>query len=203
MSAGDVANLSRFRELGGGLLVTRDHQDLGVSLASLGAIGATQHFQSANPEPDPARRDVDDRDTPAITWPNYHSGANGDLQAIEVATPVHPLMQRSDGRPLQRLPSHPHEGAVCAEQAKVVACGRSRTTGRSFNLCGALDEPGKGRVVADSSFHHLCDYNWDPRMGCPSFVTEPPADAVLIEPDALADTHAYVANIAAWLARRI
>jgi hypothetical protein len=67
----------------------------------------------------------------------------------------------------------------------------------------AVEEPGLGRAVSDSSFHHLADYNWDPRLGCPSFVDEPPGDGVLRTPHALDDTHAYVSNIADWLARRI
>jgi hypothetical protein len=60
-----------------------------------------------------------------------------------------------------------------------------------------------GRAVSDSSFHHFCDYNWDPRMGCPSFVNEPPGEGVLSSADALDDVHRYVENIAAWLAGRI
>ena len=60
-----------------------------------------------------------------------------------------------------------------------------------------------GRAVSDSSFHHFCDYNWDPRQGCPSFVDEPPGDEVLSTPDALDDVHSYVGNIAAWLAGNI
>ncbi|TLY93081.1 MAG: hypothetical protein E6K23_10425 [Gammaproteobacteria bacterium] len=60
-----------------------------------------------------------------------------------------------------------------------------------------------GRAVSDSSFHHFCDYNWNPRMGCPSFVNEPAGEGVLSSSDALDDTHRYVENIAAWLAGRI
>ena len=60
-----------------------------------------------------------------------------------------------------------------------------------------------GRAVSDSSFHHFCDYNWNPRMGCPSFVSEPGGEDVLSSPDALDDGRRYVENIAAWLAGRI
>lgn len=87
--------------------------------------------------------------------------------------------------------------------ARVVARGKSRITGVHFNLCVAVDEPGAGRVVSDSSFHHLADYNWDPRFGCPSFVDEPPGSEVLRDPHALDDVRTYVSNAAAWLARRI
>ena len=76
------------------------------------------------------------------------------------------------------------------------------TTGTSFNLCVAVEEPDRGRAVSDSSFHHFCDYNWNPRMGCPSFVNEPAGQEVLRDPNALRDGHRYVRNIAAWLEGR-
>jgi len=59
-----------------------------------------------------------------------------------------------------------------------------------------------GRAVSDASFHHFCDYNWDPRKGAPTFVTEPQGDGVLRSPESLDDAHRYVENIAAWLAGR-
>ena len=209
LTPGDAANIQAFRAKGGGVFLSRDHQDLGgASLTALGALGATEHFQTINPELDEARRCCDDLDTPAISWPNYHSGANGDLQTIEAIEPLHPILRRPSGEPISRLPSHPHEGAVGVPEAlkgsaRLVARGRSRITGSVFGLCVAVEEPGLGRAVADSSFHHVADYNWDPRLGCPSFVTEPVGDAVLKDPHALDDVHTYVANIAAWLARRI
>ncbi len=207
LTARDIDHIAAFRARGGGLFLTRDHQDLGACLARLGAVGATQHFQSVNPEADEARRCCDDLEMPAITWPNYHSGANGDLQAIEVARPVHPIMRRASGDPIARLPAHPHEGAVgvpdgLGDAARLIACGRSATSGAVFGLCVAIEEPGQGRAVSDSSFHHLADFNWDPRLGCPSFVDEAPGDEVLRDPRALDDVHAYVSNIAAWLAGR-
>jgi hypothetical protein len=203
----DVEQLALFRERGGGVLLTRDHQDLGACLSKLGTLGATQYFQSFNPDPDLTHRHPDDLDTPSITWPNFHSGANGDCQRIAVEAPLHPLMARPDGRPLEFLPSHPHEGAVgvpvaLGQTARVVARGRSQITGTAFNLCVAVEEPSKGRAVSDSSFHHFSDYNWDPRSGAPSFVNEPAGDRMLRESLALRDTHRYVENIAAWLSGR-
>jgi hypothetical protein len=208
LTSTDVENIARFRARGGGVLLTRDHQDLGACLTRLGTLGATQYFQTANPDPDESRRCTDDTETPSITWPNFHSGSNGDLQAINAVEPLHALMQTASGSPLQRLPAHPHEGAVgvpdtLQHAARVVAQGRSRITGATFNLCVAVEEAGLGRAVSDSSFHHFCDYNWDPRMGCPSFVNEPAGDGVLSTPDALNDARRYVENIAGWLGRRI
>ena len=206
LSKGDLANLAAFRDGGGGLFLTRDHQDLGACISHIAGIGPTQYFQTANPEPDEARHCCDDLDTPEITWPNYHSGSNGDLQAVTMVGPLHPLMQRASGEAIERLPCHPHEGTVgvppgMEKVARVVATGVSQTTQLPFNLCVAVDEPGKGRAVSDSSFHHLCDFNWDPRLGCPSFVTEKPGSTVVDDPHALDDVHAYVGNIARWIAR--
>jgi hypothetical protein len=208
LTAGDVERLDAFRRAGGALLLTRDHQDLGSCITRLGPLGATQHFQSANPEEDAARRTIDDTDTPTITWPNYHSGANGDAQTIRVAQPLHPLMRRPDGAPLAFLPAHPHEGAVgvpaaLRSTAQVVAEGHSLKTGAAFNICVAVEEPGLGRAVSDSSFHHFADYNWDPRLGAPTFVDEPPGDAMITNPQKAADARQYAANIALWLAGKL
>ena len=57
-----------------------------------------------------------------------------------------------------------------------------------------------GRAIAESSFHHLLDYNWDTSMGCPSFLVEPPGDEITREPTGLDDIKAYVRNAARWLA---
>jgi hypothetical protein len=207
LTADDVEAIAAFRERGGGVLLTRDHQDLGACLSKLGALGATQYFQSVNPDPDPARRCCDDLGTPSITWPNFHSGANGDFQRIATETAPHPLVLRPDGAALEFLPAHPHEGSVgvppaLRETARVVAYGRSQTTGMRFNLCVAVDDAAKGRAVSDSSFHHFSDYNWDPRLGAPTFVTEPAGDGMLREAAAIRDAHRYVENIATWLSGR-
>ncbi|MBO9711431.1 hypothetical protein [Sphingomonas sp.] len=199
----DCAAIDAFRAAGGGVMLSRDHMNLGACLTRLGPIGELQHFQKVNPEADVARQCIDDVETAYITWPNYHSGANGDFQQIEAAD--HPVMRRADGTPIRTLPSHPHEGTVGVPEAlagfgQVVAQGRSQVTGRPFNLVVAVDEPGKGRVVAEGSFHHLCDYNWNPAMGCPSFVSEAPGRAILDDAEAAGDAREYAAAVARWLA---
>lgn len=75
--------IARFRARGGGLLTSRDHQDLGLSFSSLGGIGDAHHFHSRNPELDPARLVLDDTETSSISYPNYHSGKNGDYQHVK------------------------------------------------------------------------------------------------------------------------
>ena len=57
-----------------------------------------------------------------------------------------------------------------------------------------------GRGIAESSFHHFVDYNWNTDMGCPSFVAEPPSDGYKRNPQALADVKTYAHNLAVWLA---
>lgn len=198
--------ISRFRARGGGLLTSRDHQDLGVSFCSLGGIGDAHHFHSRNPESDPARLVIDDTETPSISYPNYHSGKNGDYQHVTVMEPVHPVM-RSDlnrsGR-IELLPSHPHEGASSipagVKSGRVIATGASLLTGRVFNLVLAFERDGEqGRAIADSSFHHFLDFNLDPDQGCPSFVTEPIGSGLKNNPQARADTETYFLNLAEWL----
>jgi hypothetical protein len=208
LTEADAANIEAAQKAGRGVMLTRDHQDLGACLTKLGDVGQAEYFQTQNPEPDETRRRRDDPDNTTIDWPNYHSGPNGGVQAIEVPTPVHPIMRRASGEPITTLPSHPHEGAVgvptsLKDHSSVIAIGTSKATGARFNIAVAIDGPGRGRAVADSSFHHLADFNWDPRLGRPSFVTEPPADAVVRDPGLLADVHRYAENIAAWLDRLI
>jgi hypothetical protein len=203
LTAEDCDAISRFRRGGGGLLVTRDHMDLGSSICTLGGVGAAHYFHSRNLDPDPSRHAVDDPFTTNISWPNYHSGANGDFQAIEVAGPVHPVLAdpASPTGAIRLLPSHPHEGAVGAPPgARVIARGTSKVTGRAFNIAVAF-EPGEegGPAIAQSTFHHFADYNWDTSAGAPSFVDEPPGDAIMRTPEAMADTHRYVRNVAIWL----
>ena len=205
----DCAAISRFRKRGGALMVTRDHMDLGSSVCSLGGVGAAHFFHSKNPDPDPARNAIDDRDTPAILWPNYHSGANGDFQAISAVCPVHPVLADPDaaGGALRYLPSHPHEGAVgkpaSDPSARVIATGVSKTTGAHFNVAVAFEPSSDGGpAIAQSTFHHFADYNWDPALGAPSFVTERPGDALAHSPAAQRSIRLYVHNLAHWLAAR-
>lgn len=122
--------------------------------------------------------------------------------------PAHPIVSdpSSPVGVLRYLPGHPHEGAVIAPEgakARVVATGKSTTTGRAFNLAVAFErEATAGPAVLQSTFHHFADYNWDLSRGCPSFVSERPGDGMAREPKALADTQRYVLNVAEWLGRR-
>lgn len=204
LTEADCKAIAAFQKAGGGVMLSRDHMNLGACVTKIGDIGLTQHFQKINPEADAARQAIDDRFTTNITWPNYHSGANGDLQDVVAAEPFHPVMVDDGGRPLTLLPAHPHEGAVgvpaaLADVARVVAQGKSKVSGNAFNIGVAVDRPGEGRVYSDSSFHHFCDYNLDPAAGCPSFVTEPAGDAVITNHDGLRQAKRYAANIAGWL----
>jgi hypothetical protein len=212
LTADECAAIDRFRRRGGGLVTVRDHQDMGASLGSLGGVGAAHHFHSRNSEPDSSRHRADDTDTPTISWPNYHSGKNGDFQRIAAVDPVHPLLRDPENpdRVIEFFPSHPHEGAVSAppgdQSARVIAVGCSVISARPFNLIVAFessrDRNGNqlGRAAAHSSFHHFADYNWDTRKGAPSFVTEPEGTGMISNPRAATDIRGYVTNLARWLA---
>ena len=209
LTEADCRGITRFRQRGGGLLTTRDHQDLGSSLCTLGGVGAAHFFHTRNPEPDESRRRADDPYTADISWPNYHSGANGDFQEVTPTEPVHELLRRPGGV-IRYFPAHPHEGAVGVPEgerhARVIATGRSKATGRPFNLAVAFERERDGhgntlgRAVAESSFHHFVDYNLDTSKGAPSFVTEPPGDGYRRRPEALEDIKTYARNLALWLA---
>jgi hypothetical protein len=200
----DCRAISEFHRQGRGLLVTRDHMDLGSCVCNLSGVGAAHHFHTRNVNP--AGRERDDPYSTKISWPNYHSGANGDYQTIEMTAPMHAVLAdpTSPTGAIRYLPSHPHEGDISAppgEHARVIATGRSKATGRRFNLAVAFEaHEGSGRAIAESTFHHFADYNWDTRLGAPSFVDEPPGDAILHEPQALEDIRRYVRNLAVWLA---
>ena len=76
LSTGDCEGITRFRQKGHGLFTTRDHQDLGSSLCTLGGVGRAHFFHTKSQEPDESRRTPDDQDNAEISWPNYHSGNN-------------------------------------------------------------------------------------------------------------------------------
>ncbi len=206
----DRAGIERFRERGGGLMLTRDHMDLGCSICSLPGIGAAHLFHTHNVDPHKPVAGPDDTDTPEILWPNYHSGANGDFQEIEPLTPIHPVLFDTShpGRVIRFLPSHPHEGAVVAppgdSSARAIATGVSKTTGARFNVAVVFEATDqRGPALAESTFHHFADYNWDVAHGSPDFVSEAPGGALLATPSAMAAVHAYVRNVALWLAGRL
>lgn len=207
LSSADCEGITRFHQRGGGILATRDHQDLGSSLCTLGGVGRAHFFHSQHQDPDPSRNVRDDMETTMITWPNYHSGSNGNYQKITAVEPVHELL-----RNVEYFPAHPHEGSVgvpeCEGHARVIACGTSQVSGRQFNLIVAFEQRPDphgnqlGRALAESSFHHFVDYNWDTSKGCPSFLSEPPGDEIKRDPARLAGIKTYVSNAARWLAAR-
>ena len=212
LTGADCRGVTRFRQRGGGILTTRDHQDLGSSLCTLGGVGRAHFFHTRHPEPDESRHVRDDHETPTISWPNYHSGNNGDYQKVTAIEPAHELLLNVNNASgvIEYFPAHPHEGAVGVpegeDHARVIASGLSQVTNRPFNLIVAFerapDDHGNtlGRAIAQSSFHHFVDYNWDISKGCPSFLVEPPGDQIKNEPEKLDDMKRYVTNLAQWLA---
>lgn len=207
LHAEDREGILRFRARGGGLMITRDHMDLGCSICELGSVGAAHVFHTHNlvgPIPPP-----DDRGTPQIQWPNFHSGANGDVQRVDAEPPLHPVLRdpESANGTVMYLPSHPHEGAVVAPPsdplARVIATGKSLASGERFNIAVAFERTySHGPAIAQSTFHHFSDYNWDPSRGSPDFVTETPVYVLPTTPRAMASVHCYVRNVALWLADR-
>jgi hypothetical protein len=193
LDSADCAAISRFRLDGGGLLVARDHRELGSSIRSLGAVGEALDLHDRNP---------------AVSAPNYQFGANGDYQEVTVLGDPHDLFADPDNESVLRyLPAHSHESAVGAPpddpSARVIATGHSATTGRSCNVAVVFEPAGnEGRAVVHCSVHHFADCSWDPTMGAPSFVSGPPGDGLARFPEARRSTERYMHNLALWLAGR-
>ncbi|MEO0926773.1 MAG: hypothetical protein AAFY63_12975 [Cyanobacteria bacterium J06643_13] len=212
LSPQEQAGITRFHQQGGGIFTARDHEDIGVSLCAITSIGSYHYFHSQQNNPDDSRCQRDDHKTQSINWPNYHSGKNGDYQKIQPVEPVHELLlnHKTPQGVVKYFPAHPHEGDIGVppnfDYARVIATGTSQTTERQFNIAIAgervKDAAGNllGRVVAESTFHHLADYNWDVTTGCPSFVEEAPGSQVQQHPELLEDIKTYVKNLALWLA---
>ena len=205
----DCVAISRFRQRGGGLLVTRDHMDPGCSVCTPGGVGGAHFFHSKHPEPDPARHCIDDTFATDIRWPNGHSGANGDFQHIRISAPLHPVLIDPDspGGTVHCRPAHPHEGAAGKPaddpSARAIATGRSTVSEVAFNLVVAFEPSADGGpAIAQSAFHRFTDCHWNPQRGAPSFVAEPPGDALAHAPEAQRSIERYVRNLALWLAGR-
>ena len=206
----DAFEIQSFRERGGGVMATRDHEDMGDSLLKLGLLGAVHNFHSSNCELDPLRHHPDDKVTDYISWPNYHSGANGDYQTVATPNSQHPLVKRANGEPIEFLPAHPHEGVVSVPKdakdfANEILIGRSAVTNHAFGCAIAIENERNaqgvrlGRAVLQSTFHHFADPNLDVEAPLPSFVTEKSGTGMRDNPQALSDSLRYIANVAAWL----
>ena len=211
LAPADVRGILKFREKGRGVLTARDHHDMGASVLNLGTIGSVNNFHTFNRERDRRRLKRDDRDTKTISFPNYHSGKNGDFQRIVPLEPVHEVLRSSHSPSgvVEYFPAHPHEGALSVPldmpYARVIATSLSTVSGRSFNLAVTIEnEPTdnghpNGRAVAISSFHQLADFNWDESASAPSFVTEARGSGLHDDPQRLEAFKDYIRNVAAWL----
>ena len=180
----DAAAILRFRRNGGGVLTARDHQDLGCCLSRLGSLGQVNEFH--DPSVDQTHL-CDDLDTPSISWPNYHSGANGDYQPVLPADPaartvaIQPYDFGSD----RVVPGPSARGRGDRERSVLDGgCARSQyrhgpafQPRRGSRRRNSDDGRPIGRAIAESTFHHFADYNWNLDCGAPSFVAEPPGIA--------------------------
>ncbi|HSW04113.1 hypothetical protein [Aquabacterium sp.] len=171
----DCEGIRRFRQRGGGLMLTCDRR---------APAAATRR-------------------------PAYHSGVNGDYQSVRVVGEPHAVLHDplAPGGFVRYLPAHPHEGMVMAPDnepgARVILRGHSFASGADFNLAVAIERSAeRGPAIAQSSFRHFCDYNWNLAKGAPSFVNDVPGDGLEHFPEAVRSTQQYVRNVALWLAGR-
>lgn len=66
LSPRDCEGITRFHQQGGGILATRDHQDMGISMCPLKTIGSFHYFHTRQIDPDPERCCRDDAYTMTI-----------------------------------------------------------------------------------------------------------------------------------------
>ena len=202
--------IAAFQREGGGLLTARDHQNMGMWLRQIEGVGQAHFFnQQEYCEPDVTRLCPDDRETPTISWPNYHSGRNGDFQRIVAVEPLHDLLkaEQSASRSRGAVPRPP------ARRCRPCPCRRaSRPRHRAWNerRDGTRLRPG-GRFRKDA----LGSCPRDCRVQLPSFrglqlgprtrcahVREGKHRAMesAAIPAASTTYEAYVSNAVAWLA---
>jgi hypothetical protein len=58
-------------------------------------------------------------------------------------------------------------------------------------------------TAGESTCHHFCDYDWDPAIGVPRFVSEPPGDGLARLPEARRAIERCMSKFALWLAGRL
>ena len=117
----------------------------------------------------------------------------------------HPLMRSAAYRAAELTERRAAAGraqsrAVCPPRPPS-SSARGATSNLAVVLDGEVTPAGRpmGRALAESTFHHFADYNWDLDRGAPSFVSEPPGTQIKADPTRLAVYKDYIRNIATWL----
>lgn len=202
----DWTGISRFRQRDGGLMVARNYMNQGSFVGNLCGAGTAHQFRSHDSQYYGDRHCFDKPPSANAAWHGYNSGADGEFQRVRAVGQIHWVMRdrHSPTGVIRYLPAHPHEGIVNAPpgdaNARVIMEGQSRAADRRFNIAVAFERSERsGRAIAQSSFHHFADYNWNSAAICPSTVTEPADDAIARSGEALRSTMQYVRNIAFWL----
>lgn len=205
----------------GGVLITGDHEELGMAFGNLPRAGKMRMLPGPSAAP------------PSFNS-TLRSGANGTYefedQSDSVPQPLslrmywagllwkapHPVLCSPLG-PIDIFPDHQHEGEALAPTpspasewpggvgAEVIAWGsivdtNSNTIGRQVGVLSAYEGHGQavGRILADSTWHHHFDINLRglPGPDHPGFVTPSTADWI---PTARKIEHFFV-NAGIWLA---
>lgn len=161
LAPGDVRGILRFRERGGGLLTSRDHENIGLSLLNLGSVGLVNHFRTFNRQP---RRHRAGRFLNSL-----ESSMPGEkYQRIVPLEPVHELLRtnRSSSGIIEYFPAAEHETAISvppyAPNARVIAVSGSGSAVNA-NLAIVIDDErchdGRrcGRAVATACLHQFAD----------------------------------------------
>lgn len=183
LAAEESEALRAWMDAGHGVLVTGDHCEsyagewLGLGAPVGRAIPRAGKLRAWGKGPGTERVDSLDSveiDGPAgpLDEPQRDGAPQRLILPVLADSRRHPIFHGRGGRLLDRLPDHMHEGALrIASQdwageplPVVIARGVDHWRAQCFDLMAAWDghaSPGgaKGRIVADSSWHHYVDFN--------------------------------------------
>ncbi len=179
LAVADYAGIRRFRQQGGGLVVTLDRTEPGRSILQWEGAGTTRQ---------------------------HHPGDNGPFQRVRPVGHIHPVMRdrRSPTGVIQYLPAHPDEGSVRTapdnSSARTIMARQNPASGRRFDIAVAFERSVRGGcAMAQASSHCFTDCSWGRTAGCPSSASVPSDDGAARFSEPLRSTMQYVSNIAFWL----
>lgn len=160
----DVRGILRFRERGGGMLTSRDRENVGLSLLNLGSVGLVNHFRSYNRQLRRRRRGGFKR-----------LNQSAEYERIVPLEPVHELLRtpNSPSGVIEYFPAPSNEAALSvppyAPFARVIAVANG-----AANVAIAIDDERCsdgtkcGRAVATSSLRHFADCRLNGHVDGPS-----------------------------------
>jgi hypothetical protein len=131
--------------------------------------------------------------------------STSDTEPLESADPVLSILNREDFDAMWLAATDMGAGLRPGKCTAISQSHRSdrgllvtsKVTAKPLKLAMAFEASrGKGRCIAECSFRQFSDW----KLSSQGDVKDPPEEAMLREPMALASVHVYARNVATWLA---